>query len=321
MQLPGDDDSTFGSSTESEVSSASSGILNYEYENGRRYHSFRQVRMQRSVLPNDVMEQERCVLSIHRLKIILGGELTMAPLNMPQNILDVGTGTGIWAIDAADRYPTAIVLGNDLSAIQPAWVPPNCRFEVDDAESEWVYPEETFDLVHTRFMLGSIKDWNKYFEQAFRHIKSGGYLEVKEGVLEVYSQRGPCTENIAKFFELLRESGTKSGRPMTGVEDFKSKMEAVGFEDVQERIDQLPVGRWPKDKRLSEIGMYTQLVHLEGVSSYGSALFTRVLGWAPSDAARFFEQVCEEFQDNRNLFYTLRYNLVGRKPLNPPPAA
>jgi len=214
------------------------------------------------------------------------------------------------------RYPTALVIGNDLTPIQPAWVPPNCQFEVDDVESEWVYPENTFDLVHNRFMLGSIKDWDEHFSRVFRHIKPGGYLEVKEGVLEIYSQRGPCPGNSAKFFELLQESGSRSGRPMTGVEGFKAKMEAAGFQDVEERIDQLPVGTWPKDKRLAEIGTYTQVAHLEGVSSYGSALFTRVLGWAPSDAARFFDQVCEEFRDNRNLFYTLRYNFVGRKPLN-----
>jgi len=269
------------------------------------------------VLPNDSLEQERLDIWHHIENLILGGELTRAPLDGPRKILDVGTGTGIWAIDAAVRYPTALVIGNDLSPIQPSWVPPNCRFEVDDVESEWVHPENTFDLVHNRYMLGSIKNWDEHFCRMFRHIKPGGYLEVKEGVLELYSQSGPCPENVTKFFELLRESGNKSGRPMIGVEDFRAKMEAAGFQDVEERVDKLPVGTWPKDKLLSQIGTYTQIAHLEGVSAYGTALFTRVLGWAPSDTARFFDQVCEHFRDNNSLFYTLRYNLVGRKPLNP----
>jgi methylase of polypeptide subunit release factors len=45
---------------------------------------------------------------------LLGGELHKAPLSNPQRILDVGTGTGIWAIDMADKYPSAEVLGIDL---------------------------------------------------------------------------------------------------------------------------------------------------------------------------------------------------------------
>jgi len=55
-------------------------------------------------------------------------------------ILDIGAGTGIWAIEMAEKYPKVEVIGTDLCLIQPQqWVPPNCRFEVDDAEQEWIY--------------------------------------------------------------------------------------------------------------------------------------------------------------------------------------
>jgi methylase of polypeptide subunit release factors len=52
---------------------------------------------------------------VHEILLgLLDGELHKAPLNHPQRILDVGTGTGIWAIDMADKYPSAEVLGIDL---------------------------------------------------------------------------------------------------------------------------------------------------------------------------------------------------------------
>ena len=34
--------------------------------------------------------------------IMLDGTLVVPPIENPQNILDVGTGTGIWAIDVAE---------------------------------------------------------------------------------------------------------------------------------------------------------------------------------------------------------------------------
>lgn len=77
----------------------------------------------------------------HELMLhLFDGSLHAAPVGKnPQRILDVGTGTGIWAIDMADQHPSAEITGTDLSPIQPSWIPPNCRFEVDDMELPWTF--------------------------------------------------------------------------------------------------------------------------------------------------------------------------------------
>ena len=55
--------------------------------------------------------------------LTLDNRLGLAPPNDPDSkvkrVLDVGTGTGIWAIDYADEHPDAKVIGVDLSPIQP----------------------------------------------------------------------------------------------------------------------------------------------------------------------------------------------------------
>jgi ubiquinone/menaquinone biosynthesis C-methylase UbiE len=102
---------------------------------------------------------------------MLSGKLHLAPLNPNiERALDVGTGTGIWAIDFADEFPQTVVLGTDLSPIQPALVPPNCRFEVDDCTDEWVYPENYFDYIHIRVMFGCVEDWEALYKKAYRYV-------------------------------------------------------------------------------------------------------------------------------------------------------
>jgi len=64
----------------------------------------------------------------------------------------------------ADQFPSAEVLGVDLSPIQPSWVPPNLRFLVDDIEDEWVNGDG-WDYVHLRCMTAWLKNVPKLFER------------------------------------------------------------------------------------------------------------------------------------------------------------
>jgi methylase of polypeptide subunit release factors len=38
----------------------------------------------------------------HIYTLILGGEIHTAPIKNPQSVLDIGTGTGIWAVEFAE---------------------------------------------------------------------------------------------------------------------------------------------------------------------------------------------------------------------------
>jgi hypothetical protein len=58
-----------------------------------------------------------------------------------------------------DTFPSANVLGVDLSPIQPEWVPANVRFMVDDVESPWLHPKDHFDYIHSRHTVMAIRGW------------------------------------------------------------------------------------------------------------------------------------------------------------------
>lgn len=151
------------------TTSISSSILKYREENGRTYHAYKDGKY---LAPNDEPERDRLDLQHHLFNLTFSGRLHICPIGQDgkqiHRVLDVGTGTGIWAIDFADEHPESEVLGIDLSAIQPGFVPPNVSFQVDDLEEPWTFREsEKFDFVYARMMTASFADWPRFFRQAF----------------------------------------------------------------------------------------------------------------------------------------------------------
>jgi SAM-dependent methyltransferase len=197
-----------------------------------------------------------------------------------KNILDVGTGTGIWAVDMADQYPAASVVGVDLSPIQPSFVPPNCAFEVDDITLEWTYQDESFDFIHIREMFGSIPDWDYFFEQCFRCVKPGGWVEIAEHGVEPIADDD--TQPPGHFYHLwgatVVELGEKNGKSFTIWKEAKERMLKAGFVDIQEITYKWPINGWPRDRRQREIGRWNQLRLHNGVEGFMLRLLTNVGG-------------------------------------------
>ena len=55
-----------------------------------------------------------------------------------------------------------------LWVIMPNRVPANVTFEIDDMESNWVYPDNHFDYIHMRTLGGAFSDWDAVLKQAYR---------------------------------------------------------------------------------------------------------------------------------------------------------
>ncbi len=106
----------------SDTTSLKSSIYNYRREYGRTYHAYKEGEYWG---PNDEQAQDNMDVGNHLYTLLMHGKIFKAPLTKekpPRRVLDVGTGTGIWAIDFADEFPTSEVIGVDLSPIQPSFV-------------------------------------------------------------------------------------------------------------------------------------------------------------------------------------------------------
>ena len=60
----------------------------------------------------------------------------------------------------------------------PHRVPTNARFEIDDMELDWTFPDNHFDYIHMRSLSGAFADWDAVLAQAFRWVPSNSHAAI-----------------------------------------------------------------------------------------------------------------------------------------------
>ncbi|KAF7590690.1 hypothetical protein BBP40_002525 [Aspergillus hancockii] len=294
-------DSDYYEEFASDTTSINSMITAYRFENGRRYHAYKDGAYWG---PNDEMQNEQLDIAHHMFNMLLDNKLALAPIaDDIQRVLDIGTGTGIWAIDFADEYPAAEVTGTDLSPTQPSFVPPNLRFEIDDAEDPWAYPKNHFDLIHVRSMYGAIADWPQFYRNVLIGLKPGAWFDQLEMSIEFKSDNGTITHDhvMAVWSRTFIEAGEIFGKTFRIADLARQYMVEAGFQNVVERRFKLPVGPWSKDETYKKLGMWN-LVHCEqGIEGWAMALLTRVMGWSFEEVQVFLAQMRTGLRDYSRL--------------------
>ncbi|KAE9363223.1 S-adenosyl-L-methionine-dependent methyltransferase [Stipitochalara longipes BDJ] len=307
-----DADSAIGTlSDETSTASLRSSIYQNVEENGRTYHHYKQGKYN---LPNDELERERLDLQHTLFYITFGEKYYFAPLGPNiHNALDIATGTGIWAIDFANLFPNAQVVGTDLSAIQPDYIPANCRFEIDDAEDEWTFAQK-FDFIHGRALLSCFKDPKFVLAQAFNSLAPGGYLEMHD-LIYPFSYIGPAPVGspVYRWNELCMEGSAKLGRPWTNVKNYKTWMEEIGYEDVVERTFYWPTNTWAKGQYLKQVGAFFHQDLLNGIEGM-SLKVIGCLGWSAEQIREFLVGVIRDINDPEMTAYVSVKVVYGRKP-------
>ncbi|KAK2043154.1 S-adenosyl-L-methionine-dependent methyltransferase [Colletotrichum somersetense] len=311
----GDGYETASTASSRGTSSLSSSVRDYNFENKRRYHKFKEGRY---AFPNDDAEQEREDMKHAMVVTICGGALHSAPLKNPHKILDIGTGTGIWAIDMGDEYPEAKITGVDLSPIQPAYVPANVSFIVDDAEAEWLYPENSFDYIHLRHMGPAIKNWTKLFAQAYRTLKPGGWVEIQEIQWDYQCDDGtmPPGYAVKKMSQLLWQGLSNLGITQSPTNAIPQHLKDAGFLYEIHDIHKVPFGAWPKRQDLAKIGSYCKAVTYDGLYGITVGPLTRGLDWTAEEVEIFLIDVRKDLLNTSIHSYVFYHSIAGQKPMD-----
>lgn len=300
-----------------DTQSLSESIADFREEFGRTYHSYRAGSY---YFPNDPTEAERMDEQYEIIKVIMDGRLHLAPFTRekyPRKVLDIATGTGLWAIEMGDEYPDAEIVGTDLSPIQPPFVPPNVRFFVEDSTEEWDYPPSEFDLIHTRVTIGCWADMKKeIIARAFHHLKPGGWLECQEvpGMPHCDDGTMPPDYDWLKWTLELYNSSRLANRQVDVGEQLKDWMREVGFVDVHEAVFKIPLNGWPKDTRLKHVGMLWQRNLLDGLQGFSLGFFSKHLGKTQEEIEVSLVDVRRSLFNRKIHAYHKLYVVYGRKP-------
>ncbi|OBR05082.1 Methyltransferase domain-containing protein [Colletotrichum higginsianum IMI 349063] len=333
-----DTSSDRASSIASSTTSVASSILNHRVENGRTYHRYKDgsesprnpwAADQTSQNKNTATQMTRGKMTDlqHNLFLLTTHyKLGLAPVAQEgsnvNRVLDVGTGTGLWCIEFGEDHPEAEVVGVDLSPVQttlcnPCPVPPNVKFEVDDIEEPWTY-QLPFDYIHTRIMTSSISDWKKFFQQCFKSLNPGGYIEMQEIHVRPECDDGTLKPDCAflKWVEKVEEACNILGRPYINCDRFlPSLLKEVGFVDISVNKFKWPINPWPKDPYFRELGLWQYENCVEGIEAWTMAPFTRALNWTREEVNMFLIDVRKDMKDRGIHAYIPVYFIHARKPL------
>lgn len=254
--------------------------------------------------PNDEEQNEGLDLAHALITMLLSDRLFEAPLpRPPTTVLDVGTGTGIWAIDMADVYPSASIIGTDISPIQPNWVPPNCNFYIEDAQQDWTFERDSFDFVHIRALYGSISDWGRLYEQAYEALVPGGWIEDFEITIRLHSDAPHVRDDPQHIFkrwaDVFCEAADRLNRTLRIGNNgtIRRLLEGAGFEDVQQKYYQVPVGGWSSDPVYRKIGLYNLAFMEQSLEGFALFLLREIMGWQFERVQLFLMEMRSEIRN------------------------
>ncbi|HLJ34077.1 MAG TPA: class I SAM-dependent methyltransferase [Ktedonobacteraceae bacterium] len=151
---------------------------------------------------NRLMSQERLLNEAF-------GELFPAHIDMTRvhDILDIACGPGGWVLDMAFKYPKINVTGIDISKQVTEYARThafttgmnNATFRVMDAMKPLDFPDNSFDFINARLILGFMlpSAWPKLLQECQRILRPGGFICLTE--CETGQTNSPAFEKLTRM--------------------------------------------------------------------------------------------------------------------------
>ena len=165
-------------------------------------------------------------------------------------------------------------------------------------------------------MTGAFRDWGNFYRQAFEFLNTDGWVEIQDIDFPLRCADGslPADSTLQKWSDIMMEASEKAGFLLNTCGRAADFMKEAGFVDIVRVPYKWPIGRWPKNEKMKELGSLARENFIGGVETMSLALFTRFLGWTLDDVKNFTEKVRHDMcQPSYHTYFDL-YVTYGRKP-------
>jgi ubiquinone/menaquinone biosynthesis C-methylase UbiE len=196
------------------------------------------------MLPKDDAELSRLDFQHYMLRYALRGNFA-PPIEDPRAIVDIGSGTGRWALEMAQLFPQARVVAVDLVAPPDAsgatagHRPPNYTFVEGNVLQGLPFEDGAFDFTHQRALLGAIPEaaWPGVARELARVTRSGGWVQLIEPAPAPHG--GPGMNALAQW---TQQASMRRGINTAVGAQVGEFLRQAGLQEIHAREIEIPMG-------------------------------------------------------------------------------
>ncbi|CAG8556935.1 1826_t:CDS:2 [Ambispora gerdemannii] len=228
-------------------------------------------------------------------------------------VLDLGCGAGTWAIEVAKEFPSAQVIGVDITNFFPSDVTtPNVKFILHNFQERKRLPfdDNAFDFVHMRFLLADVKEedyQNTLIPELVRVTKPNGWIELLEFDVQHYSE-GPVIRRLTN--SLSKHLQSKGYNPKIS-EKLPHYLKQTNNVDKILQFDKaIPLGHWAG--RVGDLAIEDlSILFLD------SKELPQSMGVTDEEYQNLVSEYKEEVEERRTFFRTHRFFTKKISKINP----
>lgn len=199
------------------------------------------------VLPaENAAEMARLMIQDRLITQAMGGVAPeLSSLAQVHRALDIACGPGGWILDLVTQYPHIQGVGIDISQLMIEYANSlahtqgltGAQFQVMDVTQPLNFPDNTFDLINGRILVGFLfkHQWAKLLAECARITKPGGILRLTEA--EWGFTTSPALDKLMSYLALALYKADHSfsphGRSIGTTNVLRLLMQQAGYKNIQ----------------------------------------------------------------------------------------